>query len=361
MDHKAFRHVEIKSADRGEVSAVFSTFNVIDSDGDVTLPGAFTDGAELVISSYGHTSWGGALPVGKGRIRMTAKEAIVDGQFFMDTTSGRDTFSVVKQLGPLGQWSYGYDVMDSDPGVFNGTDVRFLKSLLVHEASPVLVGAGVNTRTLDAKSATHPAPKGALMDFKAFNSIKAHETPCTKGRWDEQAVIDALADDVGIDGLRSMFAYVNGDPEQKASYLFAHHDRVDGPANIRAIVLGIARLNDAKGANIPDGDRKAVYEHLVSHLRDVEYDPLPELRSGTDELKLSDELASALAGVAAARKSASRVVALRAAKGKALSRVNVELLDWLHDEMRELRTQIDTPSDDLAREFVRFVQSQTGA
>jgi hypothetical protein len=69
---KALQQVEIKNADRGEFSAVFSTFNVVDSDGDVTHPGAFEDGAEALVSSYGHQSWAGALPVGKGRIRQTA-------------------------------------------------------------------------------------------------------------------------------------------------------------------------------------------------------------------------------------------------------------------------------------------------
>ena len=33
--------VRVKGAEQGLVEAVFSTFNMIDSDGDVTLPGAF--------------------------------------------------------------------------------------------------------------------------------------------------------------------------------------------------------------------------------------------------------------------------------------------------------------------------------
>ena len=59
--HKQLSHVEIKSPDEGQVSAVFSTFNVLDWDNDVTLPEAFEDGAEVVISGYQHTSWGGAF------------------------------------------------------------------------------------------------------------------------------------------------------------------------------------------------------------------------------------------------------------------------------------------------------------
>lgn len=153
MSLKTLRDFEIKSDDRGEVTAVFSTLNTKDSDGDVTLPGAFEPGAEVVISAYGHQSWSGVLPVGKGTIRETKAEAVLDGRFFLDTTAGRDTFTVVKELGEHGQWSYGYDPVKFSFGEHDGERVRFLEQLKVHEVSPVLLGAGVNTRTLSAKSA----------------------------------------------------------------------------------------------------------------------------------------------------------------------------------------------------------------
>ncbi|GAB2820592.1 hypothetical protein GCM10022221_18150 [Actinocorallia aurea] len=154
MDGKSLKGFSVKSEDRGEVVAVFSTFLKRDSDGDVTLPGAFTNGAEVLISAYGHKSWDGLLPVGRGRIVTSSTDARLHGRFFLDTTAGRDTFTVVKELGQLGQWSYGYDVLDQEYGTFEGKQVRFLKSLAVHEVSPVLVGAGRGVRTLSAKSAS---------------------------------------------------------------------------------------------------------------------------------------------------------------------------------------------------------------
>src|SRR5690349_20178645 len=42
---KALRAVEIKDASQGLIQAVFSTFDVIDRDGDVTRKSAFKDGA----------------------------------------------------------------------------------------------------------------------------------------------------------------------------------------------------------------------------------------------------------------------------------------------------------------------------
>lgn len=153
-DFKQLRDVEVKDASTGEVQAVFSTFDVIDADRDVTRPGAFQDGAAVRISAYGHESWKGALPIGRGTITSNEKEAILNGRFFMDTTAGRDTFTVVKEMGELQEWSYSVEPLKVSFGEFEGQQVRFLESIKVDEVSPVLVGAGVNTRTLSTKD--HP-------------------------------------------------------------------------------------------------------------------------------------------------------------------------------------------------------------
>lgn len=152
MDLKSLGHVEVKNSDLGTVSARFAYFDQKDGHGDVTLKGAFPEGKQVKISAYNHASWEGSLPVGKGTIHTDDQGAVFHGQFFMNTTAGRDTFEVVKQLGELGEWSYGLEVKDSSHGDFKGDRVRFLKELDVFEVSPVLRGAGINTRTLSAKS-----------------------------------------------------------------------------------------------------------------------------------------------------------------------------------------------------------------
>lgn len=152
MDVKSLTaRVEIKDADKGTVDCVFATLGVKDKDGDVTVKGAFSND-DVVISAYGHASWGGALPTGKGAIREVGDEAVMSGKFFMDTQHGADTFRTVKGLGPLQQWSYGYDAKEFTFGDFNGERVRFLKQLATYEVSPTLLGAGLNTRTTSAKS-----------------------------------------------------------------------------------------------------------------------------------------------------------------------------------------------------------------
>lgn len=134
--------------DEGIVRAAFAAFNVIDLDGDVTMPGAFGN-QSVRIAQWGH-NWGD-LPIGKGTVSENGAEAVVDSQFFLDTDHGRNAFGTVKGLGDLQEWSYGFDVVKSSYGEFQGTPVRFLESLKVHEVSPVMLGAGIGTRTLEAK------------------------------------------------------------------------------------------------------------------------------------------------------------------------------------------------------------------
>lgn len=358
MDSKRLSRVEVKDADRGEVSAVFSTFNVIDKDGDVTLPGAFADGAEVVISAYGHASWGGALPVGMGRIRTTATEAIMDGRFFLDTTAGRDTFKVVKQLGPRQEWSYGFTIDEAEPGVFEGKDVRFLKRVTAHEVSPVLQGAGVNTRTLATKSSSG----GGKVLYKA--AIRPHSTETTSRAWDGPAVVAAIPDDASVSDLRSVFAWVDsgGEPEAKSSYRFPHHHGVGGPANLRACVAGIAILNGARGGTtIPEADREGVYNHLAGHLRDADREP-PELRSGAGSQKNIDRLSGLLAELAEVVEQIREVGSSRAARGKSLSALTFEVLGWAEEDLMSVLSQVrvlkNKPREAAAIERARLIAQQ---
>jgi len=370
MAYKSLRGIAVKNADKGEVTAVFSTFNVVDKDGDVTLPGAIPDGAEVVISSYGHTSHGGVLPVGKGVIRTTDTEAMLHGQFFLDTTAGRETFEVVKQLGPLQEWSYSLNDVKSHLGEFDGKHVQFLESIFVKEVSPVLIGAGENTRTLAVKAAKNRDAETPMSEYT--RAIRPHKAAVTARPWDGAAIVDAIPDGASVSDLRSVFAWADaaGDPELKGSYRFPHHHGIDGPANVRALITGIAILNGAHGGwSGPKEDRKAIYNHLADHLRDADREP-PELRTpGEGELKLHEEAIQALAGVTGYLESAKRVVALRAQKGKSLSQVNVEALDWVGEDLRHLlkehtalmRTLQDTPREAAAEEFVRFLAHQRRA
>lgn len=166
---------EIKDADKGEVEAVFATLGVVDSDGDVTTTGAFEDGAEVLISAYGHKSWMGLLPVGKGLIGEEGKEAVFKGNFWLDTINGLDTFKTVKNTGSLQEWSYGYDPTKWSYGEHEGKRVRFLEQIKTYEVSPVLLGAGVGTHTRGMKESVRFADEAAsvLADVQALSARAA--------------------------------------------------------------------------------------------------------------------------------------------------------------------------------------------
>lgn len=135
--------------EEGEFAAVFSTLNVKDLHGDVTVPGAFNP-QNVIIEPWNH-GWDGP-PVGKGVIVADESEARVEGRFFLDTAGGLDHYRTVKNLGDLAEWSYTFDVLQADTGQFNGETVQFLRKLDVVGVGPVTRGAGIATRTIGIKS-----------------------------------------------------------------------------------------------------------------------------------------------------------------------------------------------------------------
>lgn len=171
--------IEIKDAAKGEFEAVIATFNVKDHDGDWTPPGAFEDGAPVRISAYGHESWFGALPIGKGVLKTTDQEARVVAAFFLDTTAGKETFETVKAMGDLQEWSYGFDVLERGElteDLRQRGVVRVLQKLKVHEVAPVLLGAGIGTRTVTVKGRDEGAEQEraeALTELARFEKTRA--------------------------------------------------------------------------------------------------------------------------------------------------------------------------------------------
>ena len=161
-EYKSFRVSLKDSDDPGHIVAQFAVFNEVDSDGDVTLPGAFGN-QDVVVSAWGHASWMGGsdnLPVGKGSISEKGNKAIFEGDLFLETTSGKDHYEVLKQTQGQQEWSYGFQVQEASFGDHNGQEVRFLKKLKVPEVSPVLKGAGSDTRTLAVKGSRKLADQG---------------------------------------------------------------------------------------------------------------------------------------------------------------------------------------------------------
>lgn len=153
--------IELKDDVEGSFIARIATLNVIDKDGDVTLPKAFPKGKEVLVSAYMHGSWTGRLPVGKATIREEGEEVLADGQFNLKTETGKEHYEAVKFSGELQEWSYGFKILElGDEKAIekwagqhdDARPARILKKLAIFEMSPVLLGAGIDTATLAIKN-----------------------------------------------------------------------------------------------------------------------------------------------------------------------------------------------------------------
>lgn len=350
-------------SDEGFVTAVIATLNVIDKDGDVTLPGAFGEQEAVVLPTH---DWG-HIPIGRAKI--SEKDGVVVAQikFNLDVAAGLEWYKALKfdfdSGKPLQEYSYGFTIEAGGQatGEFNGRSVRFLKpqdtgapGLKVHEVSPVLVGAGMGTRTVAVKDA-----------------FASHGTEVVDRAWDGAAAIKNAKEGQDRAYYGRIFAWYDpaGDQGAKSSYKFPHHevsaDGTPGAANKQALIAGIAALNGGRGgADIPEGDRAGVYAHLKKHLADAGIDA-PELRAAEQPkgVTFSDEADAALVAVKAFKDRALALADLRAKSGRAISPANVAKLKSLKTELGAVLTAIGTiveASDAALKEFARFQRTLAG-
>lgn len=281
MNRKSVQAQSFKLTDEGEGSfeAVFATLNVRDKDGDVIVPGSIENGEPVRISAYNHSSWGGALPVGKGKITEENDELVVRGKFFKTTDAGRETYNTVKELDDLTEWSFGFDTIEAESGELDGKRVNFLRKLKVYEVSPVLLGAGINTRTTAIKTLELPnygdddvslsaeEIKGVI-DYVNQRSL-AHSTDLS----DPEAKIDTSNKDQGDEDMpdtNRQKAYDDIDEESKQQPQGGFKRHI---LTVREAVKDVAeRSQEIKRLRVADGrdfgsERKQDLRELAEEMR----------------------------------------------------------------------------------------------
>lgn len=309
--------VRVKDADQGIVELVFSTFNKVDKDGDVTLKGAFVGNPPIVLSAYGHKSWDGELPYGTGTITEGETEATASVKFLLNTTHGRDAFETVKALSEAGlqEWSYSLESVEAERGTVDGKSVRILKKIFVKEISPVLRGAGTDTRTLAVKS------------FKQLDSdLRRNLRSAASDRWgDDQTWV--WVQDFDID---DSFVVVE----------------IEGGDEYRLVQVDFTRNEDG---TVTLADNESDVQQVTSY--------------APKGAKFSEQTDSALRGVKQLVEMAVERLTHRAAEGKAITE-QTEALGQLLAELEPLKQAIDAtqvqPLSDIEREFLRFVASSQG-
>jgi predicted kinase len=185
--------VRFKDDGAGRFRARFSTFNVIDHDGDVVAPTAFKsqEGARVPVGGYNHDQ--NAPPVGSGTIHSTDTEAIIDGRFFLSSPRGKEYYESLKalreDLGPDGvEWSYIFETKASRPVTWDGQSANLITDAEIWSVDPVLRGASLNTALLEIKSGGSYDRR--LTPLAAIFKLDALEfgNPVKPGRLTPQAV-----------------------------------------------------------------------------------------------------------------------------------------------------------------------------
>lgn len=304
--------------DEGTVTAVIATLGVKDHDGDVAFKENFpADGHQLIMSAYNHKSWQGELPYGFGTLKVSDTEAIVNGQFFMDTTQGANAHKTVKAMSEAGlqEWSYSLRDIESHRGEFKGDRVRFLDSFSMHEFSPTIKGAGLGTRTLEIKG-----------DKQLSSMISRLLDDAGNARWGDSGSYVYL-DDFDVDAETAVFCVRDWAAGTRESY------QVDFTRTDTSVVLG---------------DTETPVESTTAYL--------------PKSLKFSEHSDRVMVQVKGLIDRASEVMTLRAEKGKSISEES-------RTQIVKLREQIDvllatpTPSADIDEEmhklFLKSMQQLT--
>ncbi len=143
---------EVKAVDdEGSFEAVIATLNVVDHDGDLTIAGAFKEQSVSILPAHNR----GSGSLGKAKIFEKGNLAIAKGKFNLKIQAAREMHETLKfdlaNGDPVQEWSYGFQIKESEEETRDGETVRILKSLDVFEVSPVLRGAGMGTGTISAK------------------------------------------------------------------------------------------------------------------------------------------------------------------------------------------------------------------
>jgi uncharacterized protein len=217
----------------GEFEAIVSVFGNVDSMGEVVRPGAFAQtladwkdsGAPIPVFwshrmddpafNIGSVLDAAELEPGDPRIPDWAPQAVKDGgglwiRALLDTDTAAPVAAQVHRLlkqGRVRQFSFAYDVLDGAWETVDGADVYALRTLKLHEASVVQIGANDSTALLGVKTGTaEAAADRALAAYtKRLREAITLITACLSAELDddEPAAADEPAKDEEPQGVKS--------------------------------------------------------------------------------------------------------------------------------------------------------------
>lgn len=123
------------------------------------------------------------------------------------------------------------------------------------------------------------------LTVQQLGAVGTHDTATTDSEWSEGPNSKRLNSPLTLAKVRAAYGWYDGSAVEdgelpKSAAKFLHHeineDGTVGPANLTACSATIGALHGARsGTNIPDADRRGVYDHVAKHLRDAGKEPEP--------------------------------------------------------------------------------------
>lgn len=146
---------ESELTESGRITALVARIGVTNKNKMKLLPGVLGGSGRqnIIVSKWNHDSvfMGGSQPVGSGEVYEEEGYIRMDAQLFMDTQGGKETFSMLKGLGSMAEYSVSvhHDGQEFEV-VREGDDfIREVSYGAIKEVSPVDMGADRYTKTMD--------------------------------------------------------------------------------------------------------------------------------------------------------------------------------------------------------------------
>lgn len=253
------------------------------------------------------------LPIGRNLwIKVEGDKVIAKTKFLVDYYKSEEYNAFIRDLyelykdGVLRGWSIGFRPLKWHDEEIDGKMIRVFDEWELLEYSAVTIPANPEALTITASFPSR-------LTIKYFYNQMAQETRAVprhtdkykyelddKSSWDKRTAIESLRKWASEDGSGdkdkidwSKYAqgfgyYDEENKENFGSYKLPHHF-VKGDkfylvwSGVRAAMAAL--LGARGGVNLPQGERKKVYEHLAKHYREFEKEP-PEFREyDEDELR----------------------------------------------------------------------------
>lgn len=178
------------------------------------------------------------------------------------------------------------------PSTSNHITITALDSQAIMEHSQEIADA--LTASLHSHNALRSHIDPVAGSGEDLGAVASHKTATSTDDWDAAANEKRLPSPMPVATAKAMYAWIDTSKVKdgeiaKSACKFPHHevsaDGKPGAANIKACQSAIGAVNGARTKpDIPDADRKGVYNHLAKHLKDAGLTP-PDFK---EKLEASD-------------------------------------------------------------------------